>query len=296
MSEVFARYPAGGGELVLALALADHAHDDGRKVFPFVANLAAKTRQSERTVQAQLQRMLASGWLVLVGRGDGGRGKPREYRISAEWLAGGNLPGRAEGPPDDGIGGAEPAAKGADSSPFVGRKGEVSAPFGEGKRVQSSALKGAAAVAPAIEPDEPSLIPPNPPRGAVQAVEVAKTSRARPPVSLKAWLAACKAEGCKPIPPDDPVFGYAAEVGIGEDILALHWWQFKRARIAAGKRQRDWRQTFRNSVEGNWYRLWFLKPGQGADLTTPGLQAQALMRAEQRAVAAARGEPPEVRA
>lgn len=88
MSQVFDRYPNGGGEMLLALALADHASDDGTRVYPSVAALAAKTRQSERTIQYQLRRMEEAGWLILVNAGHGGRSLSREYRISAAWING----------------------------------------------------------------------------------------------------------------------------------------------------------------------------------------------------------------
>lgn len=54
MAEVFDRYEGEGGELLTALALTDHAHDDGTSVRPGIARLAKKTRQSERTVQRHL--------------------------------------------------------------------------------------------------------------------------------------------------------------------------------------------------------------------------------------------------
>ena len=88
MSKVFDRYPNGGGEMLLALALADHASDDGARVYPSVAALAAKTRQSERTIQYQLRRMEEAGWLILVNAGHGGRSLSREYRISLAWING----------------------------------------------------------------------------------------------------------------------------------------------------------------------------------------------------------------
>jgi len=87
MAAVFDRYPAGGGEFVLALALADNAHDDGTHIFPSVPSMAAKSRQSERQVQRCLTAMLASGWLIKV-RNAAGRGRPAEYRINPAWLAG----------------------------------------------------------------------------------------------------------------------------------------------------------------------------------------------------------------
>ncbi|PPT26858.1 helix-turn-helix domain-containing protein [Xanthomonas arboricola] len=95
---VFERYATGGGEMLLALALADHAHDDGTNIYPSIALLAAKTRQSERSVQYQLRRMEASGWLILINDGLGGRsngfkegGKTRQYRINPEWMKGADI-------------------------------------------------------------------------------------------------------------------------------------------------------------------------------------------------------------
>lgn len=88
---VFDHYPNGGAERLLAVKLADNAHDDGTRIYPSVATLAVQTMQSERTVQYQLKRMLAMGWLLLVreaiggGRG-GGSGRPREYRIHPDWV------------------------------------------------------------------------------------------------------------------------------------------------------------------------------------------------------------------
>ncbi len=129
---VFDRYPNGGGEMLLALALADHAHDDGTHIFPSIARLAEKTRQSERSVQYQLRRMEQSGWLVLVNAGIGGRrsgfgegGRTRQYRINPEWM------------------------KGADIAPFA--KGAKQASEGcktTQERVQNSVEKGATAIAP----------------------------------------------------------------------------------------------------------------------------------------------------
>lgn len=91
MSMVFDRYTEGGGEMLLALALADHAGDDGTRIYPSIAALAEKTRQSERTVQYQLRRMQESGWLILVSKGNGGRGMSSEYRISPDWVKGAEI-------------------------------------------------------------------------------------------------------------------------------------------------------------------------------------------------------------
>ena len=88
MSMVFKRYPTGGGERLLALALADHASDDGTRIFPSVSLLADKTVQSERTVQRQLRKMEAIGWLIKVADGGRGRFDTAEYCINPDWIKG----------------------------------------------------------------------------------------------------------------------------------------------------------------------------------------------------------------
>ena len=88
MTMVWDRYPATGGELLLALAIADHAHDNGCGIYAGVETLAHKTRQSIRTVQYQLKAMRESGWLIKVGKGDGGRSRHVTYHINPKWLKG----------------------------------------------------------------------------------------------------------------------------------------------------------------------------------------------------------------
>lgn len=125
MAEVFARYPNGGAEMLLALAIADHAHDDGSSVRPSVRHLAEKTRQSERAVQYQLRNMEADGWLELVGHATGGRNTPREYRINPAWVKGADFAPRGKGATD--------GVKGCNL---------------EHERVQPDVIKGATAIAP----------------------------------------------------------------------------------------------------------------------------------------------------
>ena len=154
MTAVFERYPEGGGEMLLALALADHADDDGTHIFPSVDTMAKKTRQSRRAVQYHLEKMQKCGWLILVRAARGGRpekgstmgGKPAEYRISSEWIKGAeiapNSPARSElkkrekSAPNNGVDNSE---KGAEVAPNKSGKGCNP----RQKRVQSEAKKGA---------------------------------------------------------------------------------------------------------------------------------------------------------
>jgi len=100
-SQVWQRYPNGGGELTLALALADHSHDDGTHIWPKIKTLAKKTRQSVRTVQYQLRKMEGDGFIILVNAGNGGRNLSNEYVINPDWLKGADIAPPAKGANDD---------------------------------------------------------------------------------------------------------------------------------------------------------------------------------------------------
>ena len=100
-----------------------------------------------------------------------------------------------------------------------------------------------------------------------------------PSVTFRTWLERVYAAGEKAVPGDDPVFDYAEAAGIPEEFLKLQWHEFKSRYQTADKRYKDWREVFRKSVRGNWYRLWSLREGQEAMLTTAGVQADRVMRA-----------------
>ena len=180
---VFDHYPddVSSGELLLAVKLADNAHEDGKHIFPSVSTLARQTRQSERTVQYTLRRMVEMGWLILVkegyggGRG-GGCGRPREYRISTQWIRAHDAripeserPQWSPRPRSPGAESQSPVAQKQVQSPASEKEmGANSAPISEGKGVQSGAEMGATAVAEmgaiAVAPYPPlTVIGTNPP-------------------------------------------------------------------------------------------------------------------------------------
>jgi hypothetical protein len=116
---------------------------------------------------------------------------------------------------------------------------------------------------------------PQPPSGAEPAPKPKRQSS--PAIGLKAWLSGLKARGEKPVPPDDPIFDYATRVKLPEEFLSLAWMAFKHRYTTQhpDKRYRDWRKVFRNAVEGNWSKLWWLDPAAGTyGLTTVGQQAK----------------------
>ena len=79
-SEVWEHFTGSKGQLLTVLALADHAHDDGTHVFPSVASLARKTRQSERQVQRDLRALEVDGWIRTISGAEGGA-STREFLI-----------------------------------------------------------------------------------------------------------------------------------------------------------------------------------------------------------------------
>lgn len=64
-SYVWENSKADGSALLLLLAIADHAHDDGDGAYPSVATLAAKCRQTERNTQILLRKLESMGEIVV---------------------------------------------------------------------------------------------------------------------------------------------------------------------------------------------------------------------------------------
>ncbi|MBN3812224.1 hypothetical protein [Paraburkholderia sp. Ac-20347] len=93
---------------------------------------------------------------------------------------------------------------------------------------------------------------------------------------FKAFIESCKARGEQVIPDSDPIFTYADRSGIPHDVLLLAWQVFRDKYLAdEAKQQIDWRATFRSSVQGSWFRLWFFDQSTGeCRLTTAGEQAK----------------------
>lgn len=71
MSWVWDHSDASGSELLLLLAIADQANDDGRDAWPSIKTLAQRTRLDERTVRRVLKRLARSGHIIV--RPGGGR-------------------------------------------------------------------------------------------------------------------------------------------------------------------------------------------------------------------------------
>lgn len=85
MSEVWEADLPRDQKIVL-LAMADHAQDDGSRVFPGVERLAQKCGYSERSVRRKIADLKDEGLLEPVAYEEGGRGHATEFNIHAENL------------------------------------------------------------------------------------------------------------------------------------------------------------------------------------------------------------------
>jgi hypothetical protein len=255
------------------LVLAEHA-DEWCRCWPSLARIGNMTCHSERAVRNALR------WLEQKGviRVEIGAGKANRYTVTPQVLLAAQC--------------VEPVVNAAPPPPL--RLVSTPAPDAGVPRhdvpptpAPGAGHPGTTCPLTSIEPIPNT--PPNPPTGgnepesglSIQAASSKRASRPQQPLrTIETWLRECKASGVRPLAEDDPVIRYAETCHIGGDLLALQWWVFKRRRAGSGKMQRDWPRTFRNSVEQNWFRLWFIAPGRQAELTTQGHQALAAMQAE----------------
>src|SRR5215467_12781477 len=73
-----------GNRLLMMLALADWADDNGGSIFPGMGLVAAKCQMSVRTAQGAIKALCATRTLVKVANASGGRGRRTEYRIDLQ--------------------------------------------------------------------------------------------------------------------------------------------------------------------------------------------------------------------
>lgn len=285
------------------LSLADQANDEGL-CWPSIESLSVRTCLCERAVQKALRALEAAGFLQVVERG--ARRRTNQYWLTVrDWLAKQPKPVALEAaepfqPAKDEGEQNQPAiphqvhpAPGSPRTTFTHTPHQVH-PNHQRTNTNTTPIPPAASPQGA---DGPSTTLPSPPQGGGGSKKGSEKAgdegRKRAQVeSLLGWLMRCGVEGRKPIPETDPVFAYCDRVGIGRDILALHWAEFKRRRLEGGKGQRDWPRTFRNSVESNWYGLWFLRPDGDAQLSTRGEQARRAHAAAKEEAAQRQQEQP----
>lgn len=73
-------------QLLVALKLADHAHNDGSSVYPAKASIARQAQCSESTVQNALRAFRSCGLLTVIQEGGSGPRSPTVYAINVGLL------------------------------------------------------------------------------------------------------------------------------------------------------------------------------------------------------------------
>lgn len=254
MAKVWELSGHSGSELLMLLAIADFADDDGN-AYPAVPTLAAKCRMTPRNANLILAALRASGELD-IRTNEGPRGTNR-YRIVMR-----------------GAGGMKPASPLKKASPLKSisptHPEDHFTPEAECTLKPASDTPEAgfliplkpASDEPSLNHQEPSEAPPKLPR-----------QRNAKGQSLDSWLEQVRAKGEKAIPAMDPIHAYAAKVNLPSDFLLLHWEVFKAKHLQSAKAQADWRAAFRNAVKGNWARLWYFDTEGECRLTSAGIQA-----------------------
>lgn len=139
---------------------------------------------------------------------------------------------------------------------------------------------------PQREPERAGLIPDSgfliPEKAASNESASLPAGRKKTAVALQTWLEQCRVAGEKAISDYEPIRNYVEKSRVPWEFVQLCWDEFKRRHSPGGgsesKRQADWRKTFLNCVQGNWYGLWWAKAEGDYELTTKGLQAKAVNR------------------
>jgi hypothetical protein len=257
MARVWEHSQHSGSELLMLLAIADFADDEGR-AYPSVDKLAQKCRMSSRNANFILSTLRGTGELE-VRRNEGPRGT-NLYRIAA---------------------GVKPV------SPLK----PASSPEAEFTPEEGFTLKPASVAPEAGFPKplkpaspEPSMNHQEPPESSADKPRRLPRSR-RPDITLKTYLQQCREEGTKPVPDTHPVRAYCRDAGIADEMLQVAWCVFREdytTGTSKDKRYRDWPGHFHNAVRGCWAKLWFTDAGE-VKWTSRGLQEKTVLETRMKA-------------
>lgn len=250
-SLVWKGYPNGGSELIVLLALADWADEQGGRLYPSIRAIASKTHLSESQARRVVHGLINDEFVMVIGNQTGGApGSTRNYRVNIEKL-------RA-------CMDATPTASTHDT-PKEGERACMDAREG---------LHGCAETASTHDTQYVIETPIDVKEENAQSLNVTGSQPRKAGITLKNFLDQCQQRGEKPIPEDDVVWAYAEKVGISDEMISAAWTEFKLYWLSEQKRKKDWSGTFLNAVRQNRSRLWFLKEGEEAQWTTAGEQAR----------------------
>lgn len=242
MAKVWEQSAHAGSELLMLLAIADFADDDGR-AFPSITTLAQKCRTTSRYAIKLLDALVASGELAIVKHGGvmGRGGKTNLYRIllkGSPAISGQVVPH------------GSPVNPGA-----VVNSGSGSSEPGDSEVVHQGSPK------PSINHQEPP-------------VRAKRSRRSSVEQTFDSWREDLKTKGGKVQEVFDQcgVHTYMDKVGLKGEFRFVAWEWFKQQHKGSAKTQKSWPNTFLNYVRNNYGRLWYLDDEQTWRLTSVGKQ------------------------
>lgn len=237
------------------LALAENADADGSNCFPGMDLLASQTSQNEKTCRRALDAANRRWFNRTPVKFAGRQWKGYSYHLlipeDADTMSG----TRRE------VAGTVSVTQGSSSGQSVPEfrtlTPEVAGTVSDdlGKALRKSTKVGAIAAEAAV----------------------AKTSKAGSRKSRGMTFAEweqSKGEGEMLIEATHHVFDYIDRIGLPQDFVDLAWYAFgDRYREDGNARYIDWPTHFRKSIEGNWYKIWWIAEDGAFYLTTKGKQA-----------------------
>lgn len=240
MAKVWEGSSHAGSELLMLLAIADFADDDG-KAFPSISTLAQKCRTTPRYAIKLLDALVASRELEVLKHGGvmGRGGKTNMYRVVLSRLNTANPKA------------VNPGAVVHPSS--VVNPGTGSSAPGDNEVVHPSSPK----------PPENHQEPP------------VRAKRARSSVGQQTfadWYTQTKAISPKVFAENDPVYAYIESIGLTKPFMEVAWFYFKADHMLKDKRQKSWPQTFLNYLRKGWIRVWYRTEEGVWKLNTAGKQ------------------------
>lgn len=217
MTTVWDHAPVDGTELLLLLAMADYAHDDGSNVFPSVATLAKRVRLKERQTQIVLASLRDKG---LIERCEKRHNGPWVYQIRLDLIDPLLKEGVQKHAPVQGV--QQDAPRGAAQyTPGV----QKNAPLGVQQDAPITVSRE-----PSVKPSTEPSPPPGPPQGGAP-----ESSRVREGKATK-------------ISPDwhltPRLYDYAITCGMSPDAVEPFADEFKKWWLGAGGKKLDWDLTF----------------------------------------------------
>ena len=136
--------------------------------------------------------------------------------------------------------------------------------------MRSAGTSNAPSPSPSPSPSPKEEKHPHTPSATAEGAKPGRKKREK--ITFAAFLDQCQDAGESAIPKTDPIFAFARDAGIPKDFLHLAWREFAGRHRDSGRLQKDWRAHFRDAVRRNWFKLWWLPPAGGCELTTAGVQ------------------------